>query len=167
MRIGLPALLAVVLAIPSASDAQEIDREFHQDIEQLLVVTGASAMGEKMGTIAANGVIDALQAQDPNVPPRAVEIVREVVTKYTANSMSGPDGMLPDMVTIYARYFTHAEVKELLVFYETDLGRKLIATLPTLVQESQAVGATWARRIEPAMTAELEARLREEGFLPK
>ncbi|NNG14979.1 MAG: DUF2059 domain-containing protein [Gemmatimonadales bacterium] len=167
MRIGLPTLLAVVLAIPSPLVAQEVDGAFHKDIEQLLVVTGASAMGEQMGTFAANSVIDALQAQDPNVPPRAVEIVREVVTKYTANSMSGPNGMLPDMVTIYARHFTHAEVKELLGFYGTDLGRKLIATLPIIVQESQAVGAAWAARIEPAMTAELQARLSEEGFLPE
>ena len=167
MRFELPTLLAVVLAFPAPLDAQDIDDEFHKDIEQLLVVTGASAMGEQVGTFAANSVIDALQAQDPTVPPRAVEIVREVVGKYTATSMSGPDGMLPDIVDVYARHFTHAEVKELLAFYGTELGRKLIATLPLIVQESQAAGAAWAARIEPAMTAELQARLRAEGFLPE
>lgn len=167
MRTALPTLLAVYVAIPAALPAQEIGSEFYTDIEHLLVVTGATAMGEQMGTLAANTVIDALQAQDPDVPPRAVEIVREVVGKYTANSMSGPNGMLPDMVAIYARHFTHAEIKELLVFYGTDLGRKLVATLPIIVQESQAVGAAWAARIEPAFMADLETRLKEEGLLPE
>ena len=44
-------------------------------------------------------------------------------------------------VDLYSRYFTNDEIKELIHFYESPVGRKTIQVLPTLTQESMTRGA--------------------------
>lgn len=75
------------------------------------------------------------------------------------------DGLLTRMVPVYARHFNHEEVRGLLAFYETDLGRKTISVMPTLMQEGAELGQAWAAEIMPRVQETLQARLRAEGLV--
>ena len=48
------------------------------------------------------------------------------------------------MVPVYHNNFTHEEIKGLLQFYATPLGKKVIQTLPAVVQQSMAAGQNWS-----------------------
>ena len=50
------------------------------------------------------------------------------------------DEMVAELVPLYARHYTVAELQELAAFYRTPLGRKVMATAPTLTSESMAAG---------------------------
>ena len=60
----------------------------------------------------------------------------------------------------------HSDVKGLIVFYETELGRKAIEKMPLLTQEGSALGQQWAVENMPRILEELKARLTVEGLLP-
>jgi uncharacterized protein len=51
---------------------------------------------------------------------------------------------MPRVVDIYVKHFTHDEVRALLDFYTTPVGRKVIRVMPMLAQESSAAGQRWA-----------------------
>jgi hypothetical protein len=57
-------------------------------------------------------------------------------------------GELGAIVTqIYDRHFTVDELRQLLAFYRTPIGRKLLAEQPAITQEAMAAGQDWGRRL--------------------
>jgi hypothetical protein len=62
------------------------------------------------------------------------------------------------VLPIWAKYYTREDVKQLIVFYESPLGRKLVSVQPQIMAESMAAGATWGE----ALGAKIDAKLRAE-----
>lgn len=72
-------------------------------------------------------------------------------------------GELEDLITgVYDRHFTTDDVKQLLAFYRTPVGQKVVAALPAITQESMVVGRDWGSRIGASVAAQLQS----EGTLP-
>jgi uncharacterized protein len=46
-------------------------------------------------------------------------------------------------VPIYEKHFTHDEIRGMLNFYETPLGKKMVTTMPLVLQESMDAGNRW------------------------
>jgi len=159
-------LVAVVLvALSGSASAQSVDARFRAAIERLLEVTRAAALGSQIATIASNSMIDAMRKAQPEVPERAVAIVKEVLSAEFERAFSGPDGIMAAIIDLYAKYFTHEDVKALLEFYNSPAGRKAIAVMPTLAQESAAAGNAWAMANMPKIASKVEQRLRAEGLV--
>jgi len=138
-----------------------------RDILHLMELTGAAAVGQQVSVATAGQVIDALRKEHPDFPPRVFEIAQEVSADFLADSFNGPDGMLEQLVAVYARHLSHDEILALTEFYESPVGQRVISELPQIVNESMAVGTAWEKRMEPALEAAVVARLKEEGFLPE
>ena len=67
-------------------------------------------------------------------------------------------GQLADMVAvIYATRFTADELRGLLAFYKTPLGRRLLEEQPLVVQESIQAGQRWGAAIGAQIGQELAA----------
>lgn len=158
-------VLLVLLASALSANAQTKDETFRRDISRLLDVTGAGALGPQMATMMSSQVIDSMSKAQPNIPERVVVIVKEVLNTEFARAFSAPDGLLSNMVDIYARHFTHDEVLALLKFYQTPVGKKAISVLPVVAQESSAAGQAWASANMLRIGSLVQERLRAEGFV--
>jgi hypothetical protein len=156
--------LVVCLSARAARAQEPVDDRFRADIKKLLDATGTKALGLQMANLVANSVLENMRSTTPNMPERAVEIVRDVLNAEFAKAFDGP--MIDEMVPLYAKHFTHAEVLALLDFYSSDLGRKVVGELPILAQEGAQVGQRWAQRNLPAVLQTLEQRLRAEQIIP-
>jgi hypothetical protein len=64
---------------------------------------------------------------------------------------------------VYQRHFTHDDVRGLIAFYETPLGRKLSEELPAMTQESVQAGMKWGASIAPKIQERVKQRFRERG----
>jgi hypothetical protein len=53
-----------------------------------------------------------------------------VLTTEFGRMFQGPDSVMPRVVDIYVKHFTHDEVRALLDFYTTPVGRKVIRVMP-------------------------------------
>jgi hypothetical protein len=51
------------------------------------------------------------------------------------------------LIPIYDRHFTADELRELLAFYRTPIGHKLLAEQPAIAQEAMAAGQQWGQRL--------------------
>jgi len=67
-------------------------------------------------------------------------------------------------IDIYHKYFTHDDVKGLIAFYQTDLGKKTINVQQNIVQESIKIGQKWGQSLEPLIQERISKRFKEEGF---
>jgi hypothetical protein len=94
-----------------------------------------------------------------------IEVVRDVFHAEFVKAFASSD-MKDKQVALFAKYYTHTEIKGLIAFYETDLGRKAIANAPQLVRDGAAIGEEWARGAMPGLMKTVETRLRSEGLIP-
>ena len=149
-----------------AAGAQTADTAFDRDVIKLMEATGAAKLAEQITELATRQVIGRVHQLLPDAPPRANDIVTEVVQAKFAAALNAPDGGLrARTIPIYEKYFTHDEIRALLAFYGTDIGRKTVAVIPTIGQEAAKAGLEWASGLVPGIEAELKTRFQAEGFL--
>jgi hypothetical protein len=131
----------VAHAQPAMSAA---DKAKAADIKKLMTLTGAGNLGIQ----AMTQMLGVLKQATPKVPEAFwVEFQKEV----------NPDDLVDRVVPIYAKHLSHPEIKELIRFYETPLGKKLIATLPAITQESMVVGQQWGMDLANRARKKLDA----------
>ncbi len=165
MRVPAFALGVVILLCAAPAHAQPVDEALRRDIGKLLELTGASKQAIQMADMVSSQFLEIIRKANPDVPPRAIEVAKELLNEEFTKTFEAPDGLTPELVTIYAKHFTHEDVLGLIAFYETDLGRKTVATMPLLMQESATVGEKWGQQHVPGILAAVEKRLRAEGLI--
>jgi uncharacterized protein len=130
-------LLLVALAAWAPAQADELTKERRADIDQLLRVTGAVAIGKQMATAVTAQLAQNLKKMCPDIPNEVLQVLpQEVGAVFEENLGSLMEAVVP----LYTKYFTGAEVKELIGFYSTDLGKRLVGAMPGLMQEGMQVG---------------------------
>jgi uncharacterized protein len=61
-------------------------------------------------------------------------------------------------VPIYQKHFSEEEIRETIRFYRSPTGRKVIQTLPMVMQESMAAGQQWGQELARRVLDEAKAR---------
>jgi hypothetical protein len=64
---------------------------------------------------------------------------------------------------IYASYFTEAELKDILTFYQSPVGRKLIAEEPKALEASMANAGDWGDKLADDVIAKMRAEMKRRG----
>ena len=119
---------------PVEAAAPAIDPAFEADIRRLLDVTGSAALGKQ----AMDQMLVSLRPLAPQLPETFwAEIAKEV----DANQL------VELTVPIYARHLSPQDVKDLLVFYESPVGQKMIAVQPAINAEAMAAGQVWGQEV--------------------
>ena len=67
------------------------------------------------------------------------------------------------MAKIYANEFTEQELKDLVAFYKSPLGQKLISTEPRAIQFSMSYINQWAQVFAETVNGEFRAEMRKRG----
>jgi hypothetical protein len=67
------------------------------------------------------------------------------------------------MAKVYAGEFTEQELKDLVTFYKSPLGQKLLSTEPRAIQTSMGFMNQWAQTFSEAVNGEFRAEMRKRG----
>ncbi|MFV8376792.1 DUF2059 domain-containing protein [Flavobacterium sp. LB1P62] len=120
------------------------------NIKNLLELTGSGKLGVQVG----ENMIISFKKSYPNVP---VEFWDNFLKEINS------DTLINLIIPIYDKYYTESEIKQLTEFYQSSLGKKLIAIMPLVLQESMQAGQTWGKEIGEKVYNNLE----EKGFVKK
>jgi hypothetical protein len=86
------------------------------------------------------------------------------VALVVAQKLAGRESEIGDgMAQIYASEFTEQELKDLVVFYKSPLGQKLLAAEPRAVSISMAFMNHWAQQFAEIVNGEFRAEMRKRG----
>ena len=64
---------------------------------------------------------------------------------------------------VYANEFTEQELKDLVTFYKSPLGQKLLASEPRAIQFSMSYMNAWAQNFAEVVNAQFRAEMRKRG----
>ncbi len=151
------------LATPAWA-AETLSPEKTSDIRRLMDVTGALRIGQLVSQSAIAQITQGLKNTRPDVPQEAFTIIGEEVNKVVGEEMSAKGGYIEQMIPVFHKYLTHEEIKGLLAFYTSPLGKKATSVLPMMAQEGMQVGQRWAKTLGPKLDQRLKARFAERGI---
>jgi hypothetical protein len=86
------------------------------------------------------------------------------VTIIVAKNLAGRAKEVGDgMAQIYANEFTEQELKDMVTFYKTPLGKKLLTAEPAAIRLSMSYMNQWAQSFAEVVNAEFRAEMRKRG----
>ncbi len=162
MSRRLLSCVLVCASLLAGATARADDAEL-QAARKLAEMTGMLTTMQAQGQSLIGFIKAALDQANPR---QGVEI-EDVVDQYVAPVVQKNIPALLDATTkLYAATFTREEIDQMIVFYDTPLGRKIIKTMPQLQQSGTGVGIEWGKRVLSEMTPELKQKLEERGLNP-
>ena len=128
--------------------------------EQIIEVTGAKAHSLELVDAMIPTAIDAIKKRVPDVPQTSLDLFKTTFRQEVEKSL--PE-MLHAEARLYAVHFSAAELSDLLAFYRTALGQKMLVEQPKIFTELLPLAQAWGRMAgAQAVQAALES-LRQEG----
>ena len=86
------------------------------------------------------------------------------VAIIVAKNLAGRESeILNGMAQIYTNEFTEQELKDLVTFYKTPLGQKLLAAEPRAIQFSMAYMNQWAQVFAETINGQFRAEMKKRG----
>ncbi len=135
----LLTLAAAEPAAPPAAGAKQVD------IRRLMDLTATARLPVQI----TQQMSESFKAAFPKTPNAVWNDLEKQLT---------PNELLGKIEEVYDRHFTHEEIKGLIAFYETPLGKKLLTELPAVNQESLEAGQAWGRAMGEKYMKGLEAK---------
>jgi uncharacterized protein len=144
-----PAVPGVKAASPAAIAAAK----------EILSMKNASAMYAN----AVPGIVEqtknALLQQNLNYQKDLNEVAVIVAKNLAGREKEIGDGM----AQVYASEFTEQELKDLVTFYKSPLGQKLLANEPKAIERSMAYTNQWAQEFAQFVNGQFRGEMRKRG----
>lgn len=144
-----PAPAPSATAAPAAP-APVIDPQKRADLVRLMQVTGATRLGLQL--------FEQVLTSFKNVVPGSKDSFWNEFRKEVSI-----DELTDRLLPIYDRHLSSAEVKELIRFYESPLGKKVLAAMPAITSESMQVGQTWGMDLALRAKKKIDAQRQAES----
>ena len=146
LTTGILLLVAVIggfaMAIQSIETATVSKSD---DIQKLMELMGTKAMGQQM----MQTMEETLNAVGS---PVAEDFFKDFMSEVNF------DELVELTIPIYEKHFTHDDIKQMIAFYQSPIGKKLLKKMPVIMQESMAVGIAWSQKL----SEKLLKKMREE-----
>jgi len=147
MKPFLSLLCASIALLPPLS-ARADEASHRKSAEALLTQMNM----EPMMNQAVDQMLQVQVQQNPQIAP-----FREQMKTFLSKYMSWAS-IKDDMVKIYAAEFTEPELKELLAFYQTPVGRKTIERMPALMAKGAEIGQKRVQEHLPELQATIQSQ---------
>jgi hypothetical protein len=86
------------------------------------------------------------------------------VELIVAKKLAGREKEIGDgMAAVYAQAFTEQELKDLVTFYKSPLGQKLLTAEPQAIQQTMGFMNQWAQGFAETINGEFRAEMRKRG----
>jgi uncharacterized protein len=126
---------------------------------EILAMKNASAMYASAVPNIVQQTRDQLMQSNLNYQKDLNEVAVIVAQKLAGREKEVGEGM----ATVYANEFTEQELKDLVTFYKTPLGQKLLTTEPRAIQFSMSFMNQWAQQFGEVVNGEFRAEMRKRG----
>lgn len=126
---------------------------------EIAKATGATALFDPL--IA--GVVEQSKLLFLQQNPALGKDLNEIAAKMRADLLPRMSELTSEVARLYATNFTEQELKDLLAFYNSPLGKKLLEKQPTIVNASLKFAQDWANKLSDEVTAKMRDELKKKG----
>jgi hypothetical protein len=142
------------LAAPPAPSAAAM-----ASANEIVKLTGAAALFTPLipGVIEQSKVL--FLQQDPSLSKDLNEVAAQMRTDLEPRTAE----LTSEVAKIYTQRYSEAELKELLAFYNSPIGKKMVAEQSYIVTTSLKFAQDWANKLSEEVTAKMRDQLKKKG----
>jgi len=128
---------------------------------QLFELAGVKPMMAQMLDQLSPNLTQLIQQANPGKEAEVAEVInRFIMPKMKAR--------LPEVIEegakVYAKHFSAEEITQLIAFYKSPLGQKLVREQPLIAQEMTTVSTAWAQAVAVQAVHEYADEFRKRGL---
>jgi len=152
---------ALWISVLQTSGALAMDAEKHANIGALLKDTGALANMNRVIDLLVPQVIGSLRKTNEKIPNAAWDEFAVICVEEMKRAL--PQLEEP-IIAIYDANFSDDEIKQLVAFYQSPVGRKIVIQQPQLTQQSLTLGQSWGEQAAARAVERIRAAARQKGY---
>lgn len=159
-RAACLAALAIALAVSSPiAYAQQPSAATLASAKELTKVTGATALFTPLIAGVVEQAKNLYLQQNPGLAKDLNEIGNKLRTDLTPRFSELSD----EVARIYATRFTDQELKDILAFYKSPAGQKMLIEQPNVVEASMKFAQDWANKLSDQVIVKMRDELKKKG----
>jgi uncharacterized protein len=160
-RLLLPLLAVLVLVVGPMPRAGLAAEDETADVRQILEITGAEKNIIAMIDATLPQILALLRKANPNIPQ---DLIDQFQTDGRAEFVRSLPQFTEQMIKVVTSVYTPDEVKQLLAFYKSPLGQKMIAQTPYIAQQGRAIGQAWGQQVGARVVEQLRHTAKQKGY---
>jgi len=158
-RIAVVALTSLWLGLPVHAQSAQPSAASIAAAKEILEIKGSTTLFDPVAPGVVEQVRLTLLQTNPMVAKDLNEVAARMREQYTPRSAELRD----NLIRTYASKFSEAELKELLAFYKTPLGRKSISEEPKVLDEAMANMEDWSQKLTAEVIDKMRAEMKKKG----
>lgn len=160
-RAARPALFVAALTMlsPAAQAENKPSPGALAAAHQLIKVTGATALFNPL--IA--GVVEQAKLLYLQQNPALAKDLNEIAAKMRTDLAPRFSELTDHVALLYAQQFNEQELKEILAFYASPVGKKMLTRQPQIVDSSMKFAQNWANKLSEEVIAKMRVELKKKG----
>lgn len=156
---GLAALGVALVTFSPLAHAQQPSAAAISSAKELISITGATTLFSPL--IA--GVVEQAKVLFLQQNPALSKDLNEIATRMRADLQPRFTELTDEVARLYSQNFTEQELKEILAFYKTPAGKKLLTAQPQVVDASMKFAQDWANKLSDQVIAKMRDELKKRG----
>ena len=164
-RAGRPAKLAALLCASLivlgalGAMAQEPSPATIATAKEVIEAKGASRMFDP----AIPGVVESAKNTFAQTNPGLIKDLNEVAAQLRTEYAGKRSEIADQMARVYAARFSESEIKDVLAFYKSPIGQKVIVQEPQIMEETMNRLSGWADRFADEVMGRFRAEMKKRG----
>lgn len=137
------SLLLLILSLPFWGVAQNTPKE-KKVVELVKIMGGGDIAKQVMGSM-----ITSFKTVYTEVPEDFWDDFVKEIDPHEIENM---------LIPIYLKYYSEKELDDIIAFYKSPTGKKMIESMPGIMQESMEVGRAWGAKIAERVVYKLNKK---------
>ena len=150
---------ALVLSVPAAQAQKKPTPAAMLAAGQIVKLTGAT----NLFTPLIAGVVEQAKLLFLQQNPDLAKDLNEVAAKLRAEYTPRLAELTTHVATLYAQRFSEPELKQLLTFYQSPVGKKLVDLQPQIVDSSMKYAQDWANKLSDQVIDKMREEMKKRG----
>ncbi len=156
----LAAVAVALVAFGPAAHSQQPSAAAMSTAKEIVTVTGATTLFNPL--IA--GVVEQAKLLFLQQNPGLSKDLNEIAIKIRNDLAPRFDELVNDVARNYAIHFTEQELKDVLAFYKSPAGKKLISEQSKVVEASMKFAQDWANKLSDEVIGKMREELKKRGL---
>lgn len=158
-RIAAMAVAVVAFGAGAHAQSQKPSAASLQVAKQLMTVTHATSLFNPL--IA--GVVEQAKLFFLQQNPNLGKDLNDVAAKLRTELKPRFSEITNEVAQLYAQNFTEQELKDILAFYKSPAGQKLLQRQPKVIESSMKFAQTWANKLSDEVITKMREEMRKKG----
>jgi hypothetical protein len=157
--VRVAAVLVALSGLSGTAGAQAPSAGNVQLGRDIVVASGATRAFENVIPAILDQTLNLFLQQNPDLQKDLAESLRALAPEFDKRKQEVVD----IVARVYASRFTEPELKEILNFYRSSTGKKLVAQLPGILEESYIKTQEWSGKLSEEVVIRLRAEMKKRG----